>query len=144
MIYRLNLYNLHTRKKTAEKVTKNWNWPFLTLFRMREPKSLLDQFFPCNFHKCRNYPPKLSDFYFKTFLPRWCKISRPYLVSVPNHWTWTKTTPENKQCFWSKPYTIDVVKTSLIELLELQTLVKWPHLELNLSHVIKFCWWYHR
>ena len=28
-IYRTDLYNLQTRKKTARKVTKNWNWPFL-------------------------------------------------------------------------------------------------------------------
>ena len=29
MIYRPDLYNLHTRKKTAKKVTKNWNGPFI-------------------------------------------------------------------------------------------------------------------
>ena len=26
-------------------------------------------------------------------------------------------------------------------MLELQILVKWPHLQYNLNHVIKFCWW---
>ena len=29
MTCRPDLYNLQARKKTAKKVTKNWNWPFL-------------------------------------------------------------------------------------------------------------------
>ena len=54
-----------------------------------------------------------------TFLSHWCKISRSYLVPVPNYWTWTKTTPQKKQFFWSNPYKIEVMITSPIEMLEL-------------------------
>ena len=38
-------------------------------------------------------------------------------VSVLNYWTWTKTTPQEKQFFWSNPYKIKVMLTSLIEML---------------------------
>ena len=44
-----------------------------------------------------------------------CKISRPYL----NYWTWTKTAPQTKWFFLSNPYKIEVLTTSLIEMLEL-------------------------
>ena len=52
-------------------------------------------------------------------LPHWCKIPSLYLVPVPNHWTWTKTTPRRKRLFWSNPYKIEVVITSLIEMPQL-------------------------
>ena len=29
-----------------------------------------------------------------TLLPHWCKLSRPYLVPVPNYWTWIKANTE--------------------------------------------------
>ena len=41
------------------------------------------------------------------------------LVPVPNYWTWTKTTPQKRRFFWSNPYNIEVVITSLIEMLQL-------------------------
>ena len=56
---------------------------------------------------------------FLTLLPHRCKISKPYLVPVSNYWTWTKTTPQKKWFFWSNPCKIEVMITSLIELLEL-------------------------
>ena len=34
-----------------------------------------------------------------TLLPLWCKMSRPYLVSVPNYWVWTKGTPQKSWFF---------------------------------------------
>ena len=43
----------------------------------------------------------------------------PYLVSAPNYWTLIKTTPQKKCFFWSNPYKIEVMITSLIKLLEL-------------------------
>ena len=52
-------------------------------------------------------------------MPHWCKISSLYLVPVPNYWTWTKTTGQKKRFFWSNPYKIEVVITSLIEMLQL-------------------------
>ena len=54
-----------------------------------------------------------------TLLTDWCKISSFYLVPVPNYWTWTKTTPQKKRFFWSNPYKIEVMITSLIQMLEL-------------------------
>ena len=61
----------------------------------------------------------------------------PYLVLVPNFWTWTKR---------SNPYKIEVIITSHSNgnhwNTSYQTLVTWPH-QYNLSHVIKFCWWGH-
>ena len=55
-----------------------------------------------------------------TLLLPWCKISSSYLVSVPNYWTWTKTTPQKKRFFWPNPYKLEVMITCLIEMLELQ------------------------
>ena len=40
MIYRPDLYNLQT-EKTAKKVTKNWNWPFLISHDLKPPISTL-------------------------------------------------------------------------------------------------------
>ena len=54
-----------------------------------------------------------------TLLPYWCKISSPYLVSIPNYWTWTKSTIQKYWFFWSNPYKTEVPTTSLIQMLEL-------------------------
>ena len=51
-------------------------------------------------------------------MSQWCEISRPYLVPVPNYWTSTNTTPK-KWFFWSNPYKVEVMITSLIEMLKL-------------------------
>ena len=51
--------------------------------------------------------------------PYWCKNSSSYLVPVINYWTWTETTAQKKRFFWSNLYKIDVMITSLIEVLEL-------------------------
>ena len=65
-----------------------------------------------------------------TIFPHWCKISSLYLVPVPNYWTWTKTTPQTKPFSRSNPYKIQVVITSLREMLQL------PHFgHLNTSTV---------
>ena len=79
-------------------------------------------------------------------IQHWRKISRPYLVTVPNYWTWKKSISLKKRFFWSDPYKIEVMITSLKEILDLPRvlqLVTWPHLQYNLSNVIKFCWWRH-
>ena len=44
-----------------------------------------------------------------------------------------------KKDFWSNPYNIEAIITSLIETWSYQTLVK-----LHMSQVIKFCWGHHR
>ena len=61
-------------------------------------------------------PKNFLTFSFNHFATR--RISRSYLVPVPNYWTWIKTTPQKKWFFWSNPYKIDVMITSLIEILE--------------------------
>ena len=53
------------------------------------------------------------------FSTHWCKISRPYLLAVPEYLIWTNATPQIKWFFWPNPFEIDVMITSLIELLEL-------------------------
>ena len=63
-----------------------------------------------------------------TLLPHWCKLSRRYLEPVPNYWTWTKAIPHKKQFSSSNPYKIEVMMTSLIEMLELP----------NFGHMITF------
>ena len=52
-------------------------------------------------------------------MPQWSKISSSYLVPTPNYWTWARTTPQKKQYFWSNPYKMEIMITSLIEMLEL-------------------------
>ena len=52
-------------------------------------------------------------------LLHWSKISRPYLVPVPNYWNWTKSTSQKYWFFWSNPCNIGVMMTSVIEMLEL-------------------------
>ena len=52
-------------------------------------------------------------------LSQWCKMSRPYLVPVANYWTSTNSAPQKAWFFWSTPYKIEVMITSLIEILEL-------------------------
>ena len=54
-----------------------------------------------------------------TLLQHWCKFSSLYLASVPNYWTWTQTNPQKNRFFWSNPYKIEVVITSLMEMLQL-------------------------
>ena len=112
-------------------------WMVLTLFRMggRGKKGSPTSFSPVASTNV-GISPRL--------LPNSFKISSSYLVSVPNHGTCTKTTPQKKQFFWSNPYKLEVMITSLIQMLGgYQTLVKWPHLQYDLNHVIKFYWWHH-
>ena len=55
-------------------------------------------------------------------LPHWCKVSRPYLVPVPNYWTWTMSTQEKIGfCGQILIITSMVMITSLIVMRELST-----------------------
>ena len=81
----------------------------LTLFRMGGAKRAPYQFLAF----------KTFWLFVLTLLPHWCKISGFYLEPVPNYLTWTKTTRQKKRFFWSNPYKIEVMITSLIEMLEL-------------------------
>ena len=44
-------------------------------------------------------------------------------MSFPKYWTWTKCTPQKIVSFWSNPYKIVVILTSLTEMLELLNFV---------------------
>ena len=78
---------------------------------------------PTSFSRVTSRNVRTSFQNFLTFsfnlLPYWCKISGSYLVPLPNYWTWTKTTPQKKRFFWSNPYKIEIMITSVIEMLEL-------------------------
>ena len=52
-------------------------------------------------------------------LSHWGKISRPLIVPVPNYWIWTKTNSQKIGVFLLNLYNIEVMITSLIEMLEL-------------------------
>ena len=54
--------------------------------------------------------------------------------------------PQKKWFFCLNPYKIEVMRTSLRETIfftSYENRVTWPHLQYNLSRVIKFCWWCH-
>ena len=104
--------------------------------------------FPLYLQQIEELDPKIFWIIVSIFLPNLCKISRPYLVPVPNYWTRTKRTHQKNWFFWWNPYKIEVMITSVIKMLELANfgehiLVVWTHLQYNLSTVIKFCWWRH-
>ena len=84
----------------------------------KAPPPLLTSFSPVTSTNVR-ISPKTFQLLVLTFLPHWCKISRLYLVPVPDYWIWTKTTRKKKWFFWSNPYKIEGTITSLIEVLEL-------------------------
>ena len=90
----------------------------LALFRMGSKKGPPTSFSIVTFTKYE-LAPKTFWFLVLTLLPHCHKIPRLYFVSVPNYWTWTKTIPQKKVFFWSNPYKIEVMISSLIEMLEL-------------------------
>ena len=92
----------------------------VTLFRLRGTKknSAPTSFSPVTSTNVGTSPKNFLTFTFNPFA-HWCIISRPYLAPGPNYWTWTKTTPRKKGHFWSNSYEIEVMITSLIEMLEL-------------------------
>ena len=77
---------------------------------------------PTSFPLVTSRNVRISPQNFMTFsfnpLPHWCKISSLYLMPVSNYSTWAKTTPQKKQFLWSNPYKIEVVITSVVEMLE--------------------------
>ena len=77
------------------------------------------QFFPCNFFLNRELACKIFLLLVLTLLPHWCNILRPYIVSIPSYRTRTKSIPQKIWFFWSNPCKIEVMITSLIEILEL-------------------------
>ena len=77
-------------------------------------------------------------------MPQWSKISIPYLMVVPNYWSWFKLlTRLNKSDFSGQMFIKIEVITSLIEMLQLPNLVTWPHLWYIFSHLINYFWWRH-
>ena len=78
----------------------------------------LYKLFLCNFYK-RSNEQWTFWLLILTLFPHWCKISRLWLVPVPNYWTWTNSTSQKNWFFWSNPYKIENLITSFIEILEL-------------------------
>ena len=76
-------------------------------------------------------------------LPHCCKISRLYLVPVPNYWTLTKSTLHKKWFFWSNPYKMEVIILFSYKYLSYQTVVTRPYLQYNLIHVKNVFQWHH-
>ena len=68
-----------------------------------------------------------------TLLPHWCKISSSSLVPVLKYWTWTKGTPHEKWFFWSNPYKIQVMITSLYR--NARVIKLWSH-----DHTYNIIW----
>ena len=62
-----------------KKQLQNFEW-------MWNKKKSPYKFFPCNFYKRTNQHQEIFWLLVLTLLPHWCKISRLYLVSVPNYW----------------------------------------------------------
>ena len=116
-------------KSTLYKRFLNWK----KIFQKNKVVTDKTPFFPtgpfCNHHFiCLNpiqdqrtygLSPKTFWIFVLTFLSNWCKILRPYRMLVPNYWTSTNTTPQKNRFFWSNPNKIEVMITSLIEMLEL-------------------------
>ena len=94
---------------------------------------------PYKFSPCKSCKVEISHQNFLTFscnpLPHLCRISRPYLVPVPNYETLTKTTPYKKDffCFFLvkslKNWGYENFSHGLVELkLELTRVTKlWSH-----------------
>ena len=72
-------------------------------------------------------------------------------VPAQKYWTWTKTTPQKKSVFQVESpqnWRQDNLFYSNVWVTKIwshwsQSLVKWPYLQHNLIHVMKFCWWCH-
>ena len=75
--------------------------------------------FPLQLLQTYELAPKTFSLLVLTLLPQSRKIPSLYLVQVPIYLTWTKTTPQKKRFFWSNPYKIEVMITSLTETLAL-------------------------
>ena len=100
-----------------------YDWSSLTLFknggRGGRAKKLLLPIFPVKFLQMQQLPVKTFCILISTFLPHLRKSWRPLLVPVPNYWTSTKSSLHRNWFFWANPYKIEVMITSLIEMLDL-------------------------
>ena len=65
-------------------------------------------------------------------------------LQLLHYWTWTKTAPKKRRFYWSNPYKIEVVITSLIEMPQLPNFVHMNTSTYNLNYMITFCWWRHQ
>ena len=76
--------------------------------------------------------PKTFWLLVSTPLSHLCKISRSYLVTVSNYWTWTRSAPQKNRSLWSNSYKIKVMVTSPIVMIELS----------NFGHTTAFKIWF--
>ena len=92
----------------------------LTLFRMRGGSAIRPPTTssPVTFAKV-GISPKNFWLLISTLLTHLCKISRPYVSASPKLLNLNQEHPSKNVFFWSNPYKIEIMLTSLIEILEL-------------------------
>ena len=88
----------------TSKTVLHWIRPFdsLILFRMLEAKRVPQSVSPLQLKQTYDLAPKTFWVLVLTLLPHLCKNSRPYLVQLPNYWSWTMSPPQNKLAFLAK------------------------------------------
>ena len=64
-------------------------------------------------------------------------------MPVPNYWTWSKIAPQKSDFSGQILMKLRLWNFFHRNTQSYQTLVTWPHLQYNLSHVIKLCWRHH-
>ena len=84
-------------------------------------------------------PPKVFGLLFLTLFPRSCKISSSYLDACPKLLDLNQDHPSKKAVFlvkslWTGCYGNFSHWNAKVTKL-------WSHVQYNLNHVIKFCWW---
>ena len=77
-----------------------------------------------------------------TLLSHWHKISKLYLVPVPNCWTWIMTIFQKSWFFWSNPYKIDQLCYVNFSHKNARVTKLWSHDSIyNIIWVTKFFYW---
>ena len=101
------------------------------------------QFFPSNFCKRRSNPQIFLTFSFDPFDTLVYQISRSCLVPIPNYWTCIKSSSQKIGVSGQILIKSRLRLVSFSQRSSYQTLVTWPHLQYNLSHMMKLFWWRH-
>ena len=78
-----------------------------------------------------------------TLLIHLYQISRSCLVPIPNYWTYIKSSSQKVGVSGQILIKSRLRLVSFSQRSSYQTLVTWPHLQYNLSHMMKLFWWRH-
>ena len=123
-----------------------------TVFRMKEGggggegggKRTSLPIFPLKLLQTWDLAPKSFWLLVLIFLPHWCKISGPYVVPVPTVLNLNQDYPSRNMFFWSNPYKIEVLLTSVIEMLQLRNFGHMTIFTIWFESLIKICCWRQR